>query len=459
MTKVIKFPNFISQRQLFFPQIETQAAWKNFINSDLGYIHQSFPWKELTKLFKPKRSRDNRGKKSIFDTQGKIALMFLKSYSGYSDEKLIDRINSDYFFQLFCGVIIRPGEEIKDEKLPSSIRCELAKHFDPGEFQKILALHWKPFMNDTHAMFVDATCYETDMRYPTNIKLLWECNEWIYNQMKKLCRISNQRQARNKFGEQKSKTLTYQKNKKKTYKKTRKRIGSLLYLLEKLMDQLKEAEKNMGREITMSARYYEKKAIIQIVLRQQKQWYETQVKPKDLIVSVTKNYIRPIVRGKETKRVEFGAKVNKIQVDGISFVEKLSFDAFHEGIRLKQSIYLSRKLFGKCSHLGGDAIYANNVNRKYCTKNNIITSFVKKGKPAKDEEVQKHMRSILSKERATRLEGSFGTEKEHYGLKKIRARAKHTEILWIFFGIHTVNAVNISKRIKSPEEIPKKMAA
>lgn len=32
------------------------------------------------------------------------------------------------------------------------------------------------------------------------------------------------------------------------------------------------------------------------------------------------------VRGKENKSVEFGAKSNNIQVDGISFIEKLSFN-------------------------------------------------------------------------------------------------------------------------------------
>ena len=34
------------------------------------------------------------------------------------------------------------------------------------------------------------------------------------------------------------------------------------------------------------------------------------------------------------KSVEFGAKVNNILVDGISFIEKLSFNAFNEGTRL-----------------------------------------------------------------------------------------------------------------------------
>ncbi len=54
------------------------------------------------------------------------------------------------------------------------------------------------------------------------------------------------------------------------------------------------------------------------------------------IVSIDRPYICPIVRGKENKRVEFGTKVNNIQIDGISFIEHLSFEAFNEGIRMKQ---------------------------------------------------------------------------------------------------------------------------
>ena len=44
------------------------------------------------------------------------------------------------------------------------------------------------------------------------------------------------------------------------------------------------------------------------------------------------------------------------------------------------------------------------------------------------------------------MEGSFGTQKEHYGLKRIKARTKLTEILYIFFGIHTANAVQLVRR-------------
>ena len=48
---------------------------------------------------------------------------------------------------------------------------------------------------------------------------------------------------------------------------------------------------------------------------------------------------------------------------------------------------------------------------------------------------------------ATRLEGSFGTQKLHYSLLKVRARTQATELLWIYFGIHTANAVKMIKKI------------
>ena len=46
-------------------------------------------------------------------------------------------------------------------------------------------------------------------------------------------------------------------------------------------------------------------------------------KVSDRIVSIDRYYVCPIVRGKETKSVKFGAKVNNIQIDGISFIEHL----------------------------------------------------------------------------------------------------------------------------------------
>ena len=63
--------------------------------------------------------------------------------------------------------------------------------------------------------------------------------------------------------------------------------------------------------------------------------------------------------------------------------------------------------------------------------------------------MRKVLRSELSKERATRLEGSFGTQKQHYSLAGIKARNRKTEILWIFFGIHTANAILMIDKIRN----------
>ena len=147
---------------------------------------------------------------------------------------------------------------------------------------------------------------------------------------------------------------------------------------------------------------------------------------------------------------EYGAKVNNIQIDGISFIEHLSFKAFNEGIRLKDCIRMQQKLMNvRVRCVAADSIYANNANRKFCTKYGISTSFVRKGRAAKDEPLRKVLRSELSKERATRLEGSFGTQKQHYSLSRIKARNRKTEILWIFFGIHTANAILMIEQIRN----------
>ena len=72
-----------------------------------------------------------------------------------------------------------------------------------------------------------------------------------------------------------------------------------------------------------------------------------------------------------------------------------------------------------------------------------------KGREAKDEPLRKVLRRELSKERAIRLEGSFGTQKQHYSLARIKARNKKTEILWIFFGIHTANVILMINKIRN----------
>ena len=94
--------------------------------------------------------------------------------------------------------------------------------------------------------------------------------------------------------------------------------------------------KEYGTSLRYTQNYQKRLSIIRKVLVQAKELFEGR-KVNDRIVSINHHYVRPIVRGKETKSVEYGAKVNNIQIDGISFIEHLSFKAFNEGIRLKEA--------------------------------------------------------------------------------------------------------------------------
>lgn len=123
-------------------------------------------------------------------------------------------------------------------------------------------------------------------------------------------------------------------------------------------------------------------------------------------------------------------------------------NAFHEGNRFQDAIFKAQRLTRTKTRLAGaDAIYATNNNRRFATKYNIRTDFKRKGRAGKHEKQRSKLTGAITRERASRLEGSFGKDKEYYHLKRIRARTKATVVLWIFFGIHTGNALEIGRRM------------
>jgi transposase, IS5 family len=419
---------------------------EQFLQTDLGELYQAIPFEALAKKIPlPKHSISGRGRKPWFNVQGGIALQILKHYLGVSDAMLIERINTDWSMQLFCGIALKPGERILDMDLPSEWRSYLGKYLDIDRLQKTLAEHWKPHMNATHVGMQDATCYESRIAYPTDVKLLWECCTEVHAILQDGRKKSGLRKSRCKFGKRQQEYLSYQKARKKTKRKEKKMIKKLLKFLLRLLVLLEKTHALLS--VRKIARL---QTIIKIYQQQHQKAYGTNSEPiKDRIVSLSKPYVRPIVRGKEAKPVEFGAKVNKVQIDGISFIEQISFDAFNECTRYKEGIYLQRKLFGKCTHQSADTIYATNENRRYSKEQNIHTNFIPKGKQkAQYLDQAALLRKELNKERATVLEGSFGNEKNHYLLQKINARNQTTETCWIFFGMITANASIIARRMK-----------
>ena len=56
--------------------------------------------------------------------------------------------------------------------LLDDVFSELARGLKIQQQQEVLAIVWKPYMKDLDTMYTDATCYESEMRYPTDQKLL-----------------------------------------------------------------------------------------------------------------------------------------------------------------------------------------------------------------------------------------------------------------------------------------------
>lgn len=438
------------QNTLFPLDSYYSAKWYNFKTTELGRIHGCIDWIALETLLPKKKTL--RGAPSWLPPKGLYGLMFLKHYTGLSDEKLLARFNTDWAMQLFCGTLLTDNESIKDNSFVSKARSYLGGNVDMEEVQKVLIQAWKKEIPDQNVLLMDATCYEVHLRFPTDIKILWESCQWIWEkQIPALCKSNKLRLPRSKYKDQKIKTRVYSKLRKKSHRKTKARKNALLKLLAKAITVYQELL-NQVRGGGLSQKDSKTFKTIKMVYQQQNHHFMyPKAKIKDRIVSIYKPYIRPILRGKENKPVEFGLKVHKMQVGEISILEHVSYKAFNECKRLKTCVLKHKIMFDKCSHVAADAIYATNENRRFTTKETIMTNFVRKGR-GKDDKPTNQIKVLLNKERSTRLEGSFGNEKEHYSLRKIKARNPQTELVWLYFGVLTTNSVLIAKRRKRQQQ-------
>ena len=291
------------QQEIAFTEFDFYQRYEeSFKTSELGRIKSLLPLREMAISFglveeKPKSLRVKRGRKSFFTPEGKVALAFLKMYTGLSAPKLMDALNGNIHYQIFCGIRISPENQLTNYKLIDSILVELSKKLKIQEQQKVLADAWKPYMKNLDTVYTDASCYESLMRFPTDVKLLWECVDRAYKR--------------------------------------------LLALLGKILGEIRRQMRVHPDEELLNYKQLDMLETVTRVYRQQKNHFKSGDSRESIpnrIVSLSKPYIRPIVRGKETKIVEFGAKCNNILIDGISFIEKLSFNAFNEGTRLKHCV-------------------------------------------------------------------------------------------------------------------------
>ena len=471
MKKIIlnEVPNKIRQLEIFTPQTGYSVSALQFITSDLGRLWQKIPFEQLAEAVCRRLMKQviHVPRWGYLDIRGGIAIEVLKRYqNGLSDEKVIENLNLCSAHRWFCFMNLPMRERIADKDLLVRWRQFLGGHLDTEALNRVLLQAWQGEIAHKHVRMSDATVYEVKIAYPQSVVLLYDACNWVYKQYSQLSAslgLGKQKSAYRKFKEQHKRQTNWSKTRKKTHKKTHKktqgRKRELLYWLKKGLDLLKDiwviykAQVVEGLQRKIPPRHEKRYQTIKKLYEQQQTHFtavqaQAESKIPDRIVSLNQPHIRPIVRGKTNKPVEFGPKVNILRIGCVSLIEHSSFNAFHEGNRMSECCIKYTHITGKCQQFAGDAIYATNANRRFASQNNIQTSFIQKGKKKNDPLLQKQEKTLkkelkkeLGKVRSTHLEGSFGNQKQHYAANKITAKTPETQNFALFAALLTANAM------------------
>ena len=168
--------------------------------------------------------------------------------------------------------------------------------------------------------------------------------------------------------------------------------------------------------------------VVTEVYRQQLWMYENQSnRIDDRIVSINQPHIRPIVRGKAGKPVEFGAKLSVSCFDNYVFLDHLSWDNFNESGDFQDQIENYKNFTGYYPlSVHVDKIYRTKANRKFCQERGIKISGSPLGRPPKN--VSKEIKKQAQDDERFRnaIEGKFGQGKRRYSLNLVMTKLPKT---------------------------------
>ena len=159
----------------------------------------------------------------------------------------------------------------------------------------------------------------------------------------------------------------------------------------------------------------------------------------DRIVSISQPFVRPIVRGKAGKPVEFGAKLDISVVDGWTRLEFCSFDAYNEAGNLQEMAERFREREGHYpSRILADKIYRNRENLSYCKKHGIRLSGPALGRPRKGE-IRDKAQDYRDECQRVEVERRFSLAKRKCGMGLVTAKLRETATHVIAMSVLVLN--------------------
>lgn len=442
-------------------------------------LSECIPWDELAEAYYEALS-ETRGRPSK-DPRLVIGAVIIKHKLCLSDCETVAQVQENPYLQYFVGL---PGYQMEQPFAPSLL-VEVRKRMGPAVFERfhgaiIEALEGKkqarsgagrgggpghgieppqgedeetpsfstsasPEAEPTRKgkLILDATVAPQAIRYPTDLSLLNEAREFSERVIDDLYPHSDlKKKPRTYRGKARKEYLAIAKHKRVSAKVRRRGVKQQLQYLrrnlghiERLLEQWPE-----GTPLPLARWLLYRYWVIQHLYAQQREMYDNQSRRCDgRIVSLSQPYVRPIVRGKQDKPVEFGAKLSvSLTEEGLARVDRLRWDAFHEGKDLKAQVEAFRDRHGHYPEgVLGDPAYGTRENRNYLKHRGVRFAGKPLGRPPKETEANREELKRLKAQRRQEylqripIEGKFGEGKNGYRLNYIRAKRADTSRAWI----------------------------
>lgn len=448
--------SYVSPTQIILEGFESPFSRAlNPSNRWMRLAHK-MPWDTLVSIYQNQLNNSQTGADGI-NPRVAIGAIIIKHMCDLSDRETVLQIQENMYMQYFIGYSSFSNEEPFDPSLFVDFRKRLGKDQINLINEKILGLREEENQEDENkeekeivtpainqgSCIVDATACPQDISYPTDLNLLndaREKSERIIDLLYPLTELPAKPRTYRK--EARKKYLKTAQKKAKTKKEIRKALKKQLSYLRRnisTIDKLLDTFPN----IPLNKHDYKYLLVIQTLYYQQKYLFDNNIHSiEHRIVSIHQPHVRPIVRGKSNANVEFGAKINVSIMNGYTFLEDLSWDAFNEGTRLMSTIEQYKQRFGYYpKQVLADKIYCNRENRRQLKELHIELRAKPLGRPKAVAE------NHVSPGERNPIEGKFGQAKTAYGLNRIKARLRQTSESWIASIILVLNLVKLTREV------------
>lgn len=400
-------------------------------------IAELIPWEDLEEEYANHFSDVGR---PATDAQLVIGLLLLKHMTGLSDEGVVEDVLENPYMQAFCGFERFVTEDILDSSTLTKQRERLGLEFFKELEKKTYKLLIERKIIKAKGMLIDATVFPEEIKYPNDVGILNDVRQWLVGNVKRMGKAIGKtyrtycRRARKDH-------LNFSKKKTKTKKAIRKAKRQMLQYVRRNIRQLKDAIEQVKAKGQQVRRHIiERLQVAENIYHQQWEMYKKKAnRIADRIVSFHRAYVRPIKRGKQGKRTEFGGKGALVHVGGFLFLDYFEHRAFAEEELTAEHLLGYMDRFGKRPpYVVMDMKYGTQENREMMEKLEVRASFKRRGRRPKTADAQDRWFKKKQRER-NRVEGSFGNGKEHYGLSRVRYSIKDGSEIWVRAGILAMN--------------------